>query len=258
LTMGSYTDALLKVLEIQSRVRNVHSLFNDFYPIAVVSDNTFEIFDVPPDMRAYEHIKSEPCPFPLPEGVRAAFPLECYNGRISAVITPDAFDTLEGYVLIMHEFVHCAQYNTCETGLKEQLNIYWHYKKINDYAWEINHPFPYTDQSFIDVFGRYLRSLSGGGREALNHRREFRQIVNEIDCEYILWQEWKEGYARFLENKIRNLLGAEENHFGSEPPYGRISFLESGSRFISVLDMLNPSITNAMDTLFTEMKKYAL
>lgn len=256
--MNLYADELSKVLEIQSRVRNIHPLFNDFYPVAVVSDNTFEIFDVRPDKGAYEYIKSEPCPFPLPEGVRAAFPLECYDGKISAVISPDAFDTLEGYIIVLHEFVHCAQFNDCEISLKEQLNIYRHYKKINDYAWEINHPFPYTDQSFTDLFGRYMSSLANGDDEALNRRMEFRQIMNETDCEYFLWQEWKEGFAKFLENKMRNFLGVEENHFGSEPPYGRISFYESGSRFISLLDKLNPSITNDMDSLYSEMKKYAL
>ena len=47
---------------------------------------------------------------PVPEGVRAAFPLECLDDRCACVVTPDAFESAEGLATIFHEFVHCRQY----------------------------------------------------------------------------------------------------------------------------------------------------
>ncbi|MEW6049180.1 MAG: hypothetical protein AB1609_22375, partial [Bacillota bacterium] len=53
------------------------------------------------------------------------------------------------------------------------------------------------------------------------------------DREYMIWQEWKEGYARLVENRLRRLWNLPENHAGGVPPFSRVSFYESGSLYIA-------------------------
>lgn len=254
---GTYIDKLSILIEIQKKIKTIQPVFDNYYPVTVVSNNNFEIFNVLSDKDEYEYIKSEPCPFPIPIGVRAAFPLDCYDNKMSAIVSSDVFDTQEGYVAILHEFVHCAQSMECEAELKDQLDITQEYRKKNDYMWELNHPFPYTNQSYIDFYSKYMDSfIECDYNKIMNLRQKFKSIIGIRDREYLLWQEWKEGLARFLENKIRNYLGIEENHYGSEMPFSRVSFYESGSRLISLIEKVNPNCINDMRGLFYEMKKY--
>ncbi len=75
---------------------------------------------------------------------------------MACVITADAFDTLEGYVLIFHFHI----------------------------------PIP---TSGILIAGS--------------------------------WKSWrKEGFARYIENKIRRKLELPENHYGADEPFNRIVF----------------------------------
>lgn len=244
------------LIELQNEVVDVHPIYNTHYPVTIVRDGSFYIYDVPVDHLRYQFIKSEPCTFPLPKFVRAAFPLSCYDNKASVIVTGDVFDNKEGYATVLHEFVHCAQIMDCEFELKHQLKIAQEYMRKNDHMWEINHPFPYTSPEFIELFTSYLDSLKSNEYvEVLNIRRQFEQIMDKNDVEYLLWQEWKEGLARFLENKIHNLVGNNENHYGSAMPYNRISFYESGSRYISLIERANPGAISDIKELFLIMKR---
>ena len=111
--------------------------------------------------------------------------------------------------------------------MKRQLGIAQEYARKNDHMWEINHSFPYTRPEFTALFTSYLDFLERNEYvRVLNIRRQFEEIMGKHDIEYLLWQEWKEGLARFLENKIHNLVGNNENHYGSSMPYNRISFMK--------------------------------
>lgn len=256
MSKNAYLDGLSQLLETQKKIRTVSSIFDNHYPVAIVVDNTFEVYDITLENDRYTFIKSAPCPFPIPQGVRAAFPLECYGERTSAVISPDAFDMQEGYVFILHEFVHCAQSMECESTLKDQLSIAREYKQKNDYMWEINHPFPYEQPTFEHLFTKYMDVLSAHNYQEIEHmRHQLSGVLSRFDFEYMLWQEWKEGFARFLENKIRNRLGIQENHRGVEMPFNRISFYESGSRLLTALEKKNSNIVNDMRKAFGEMAK---
>lgn len=250
---------LSTLLEIQGRIAAIHILFQRHYPVTIVSNGNFHVYDVVDEDEGYRFVTSAPCLYPLPQGLLAAFPLDCYDGKTSAVITPDAFDTLEGYVYILHEFVHCAQSLEGEDSLKYLLGIARSYKLINDYMWEINHPFPYESPEFIHLYTCYMDMLSTHQLPEIAHvRRQLSSVLGAKDFEYLLWQEWKEGFARFLENKIRTHLCMAENHYGSEMPYQRASFYESGSRFLSALEMENPDRIVDMKRLFYNMKDSAL
>jgi hypothetical protein len=255
LSKNLYYNEFAHLVEIQDSINTVHPIFSKYYPVAIVSDGVFEIYDINLDKREYQYIKSEPCQFLLPEGVRAAFPLESFDNKMSAIVSNDVFDTQDGYVAILHEFVHCAQFYQCEIELKNQMSIAQHYRMKNDYMWEINHFFPYTNQDVADMFSLYMTALSKNDyAAAINRRQQLNCALGLFDREYMLWQEWKEGLARFLENKIRNRLGLNENHCGREKPFDRVSFYESGSRLISLIEKADPQKIFDIRKLFYEMK----
>jgi hypothetical protein len=79
-------------------------------------------------------------PMPIPDGVRAAFLLESLNNCIACVVTSEVFDTLDGFVTIFHEFIHCQQFETCEAKLKGRLGIARKAQAAQDFMWELDHP----------------------------------------------------------------------------------------------------------------------
>ena len=252
---NDYSKQLHKLIEIQGSVKEIHPVLEDFYPVTLVEDNKFYIYDISKDHQKYEYVKSEPCPFPIPEGVRAAFPLEFYGNNMSAVVTSDVFESIQGYLTILHEFVHCAQGLSCENELKNQLNIAREYLKKNDYMWELNHPFPYDDQEFVRYYSLYMESLEACDyNNVIKLRKQFKGILRNEDLEYLLWQEWKEGFARYIENRINSKLGLPDNHYGNQAPFDRVSFYESGSRFISLLEQKDTNIIKDIKGLFHEVK----
>ncbi len=72
----------------------------------------------------------------------------------------------------------------------------------------------------------------------------------------MVWQEWKEGVARFIENLISRRLGFRENHYGAEKPFSRVSFYEGGARFIGFLSRDNKNLLVDIEGLFNRMMNY--
>jgi len=73
------------------------------------------------------------------------------------------------------------------------------------------------------------------------------------DYEYMVWQEWKEGFARFIENRIRRKLDLSENHDGREEPFDRVVFYEGGAGFLELLGIQDPRMTIEIDRFFETM-----
>jgi len=73
--------------------------------------------------REYRFQKKATEPFSIPKGIKASFPLSCYDGKPSCVVTREIFNSLKGYITIFHEFIHCSQMNTCEQKLKNTLLV---------------------------------------------------------------------------------------------------------------------------------------
>jgi hypothetical protein len=71
--------------------------------------------------------------------------------------------------------------------------------------WELNYPFPYASETFISK----TKELDNGYDIGTYHN-EMKTEINEKDFEYMIWQEWKEGYARYIENLIRERLGVNK------------------------------------------------
>jgi len=254
------TDSSLAVLmKIQNETTGVHQCLNKFYPVAVAFNDSLYIFDFDTRAVKYELIKIAAQPFPIPKGMQASFPLSIYDNKPCCVITPKTFSTAAGYATILHEFIHCCQFNSVETELKEKLEIVNIANENEDYSWEINHPFPYNDSVFINYFENYKDALQHDNlTNAKNLRLKLQEHLNKTDFEYLVWEEWKEGLARYVENKIREKLKLERNDYGKDKPYDRVAFYYSGELFIKHLCETNPELNDDMELLFEKMNNFQL
>ncbi|MDD8039054.1 MAG: hypothetical protein PHH18_07340 [Acidobacteriota bacterium] len=247
----SLAPKLQRIIEFQAEVGSLHPVLQKLHPVAVVDGDRFLIFDLDESKTGYRFLKEAPVPMPMPQGVRAAFPLEALDNRSACVVSPEVFDSVRGYVTIFHEFVHCRQWETVEPVLKERLSIYRRAVEAGDYMWELNYPFPYQNAEFAEDYPAALDRMDrGDGSEALRIRARLRDLLGPENYEYLCWQEWKEGFARYLENAMLRHLDMEENHGGLALPLTRVAFYEGGSRFISFLEGRENGLTLNLETLF--------
>jgi hypothetical protein len=57
------------------------------------------------------------------------------------------------------------------------------------------------------TYGEWLAALAGGQAGRADARRSFlRKGLTAAQWEYMTWQEWKEGLARYLENRLNARL----------------------------------------------------
>lgn len=252
--MLKYESGLQKIFEIQSKIEDIHPFLKKTFPVAIVEDNCFFVFDTDSSKKKYVLVKEAPTKMPIPKGVRAAFPLECYEGKAACVVSGEIFESLEGYVTIFHEFMHCYQWKNCEQKLKQKLGIARKAMEKKDFMWELNHPFPYQDNKFTEIYSLFLRALEECKTEdIIKYRGQLKQILSKHDFEYMVWQEWKEGFAHFVENQIRRRLELNENHYGKEKPFSRGSFYEGGAGFIEFLGNQEPELLIDIEKLFNKM-----
>ena len=248
---GKYNEGLQKIFEIQRKIKSIHPFLENLFPVVIVEENTFFIFDLDSSGNEYSFVKKAPTPMPIPKGIRAAFPLPSYEGKPCCIVSGDVFESLEGYAVIFHEFMHCNQFLICEERLKSNMEVA---KESGDPSWEVNYPFPYEDSTFTKIYSNFLKSLEQDDSKGINRYREkLKETLKKKDFEYMVWQEWKEGFARLIENRIRRKLGLEENHYGKEKPYNRITFYVGGSKFISFLTKQNPELRVDIENLFYKM-----
>lgn len=251
-----YTQQCQKLFEFQAQVVDVHPLLQKLYPIAIVADGQFHIFDVDAAGQTYTFVTQAPTPMPIPQGVRAAFPLDAYGGRPVCVVTDDVFDEPGGYVTIFHEFVHCYQWETCEPQLRDTLEIARAAQARGDMMWELTYAFPYAAPAFVEAYTAFLNAAARPqGDEIQERRARLSQILRKDDFEYMVWQEWKEGLARYLENRIKQRLGLPENHGGAEPPFNRVTFYEGGARWLALLASQEPAALLDIEKLFHKMNE---
>ena len=252
--MKDSLERINQLIPIHRKVAGINPALQSLYPVVIVDKNQLYIHDYDSDRDCYLLIKIIPAPMPIPKGVRAAFQLADYDGRIVCVVTPEVFDSLDGYVTILHEFVHCYQYETCEQDLKLQLDIARQAQEQDDFMWEIQHPFPYQAKTFTRTYARFLAAVSvGDAQDILKSRSELRAFLGRHDFEYLVWQEWKEGFARWVENRLQQVLGIPENKGGLEPPFSRTSFYAGGAAYIDYLSHQDPDFVRDLELLFSRM-----
>ena len=245
-----YTQQLQKVFTIQKKIQDIHPLLEKVFPIVIAKEGLFLIYDQKNQQDEYQLVKEVPTPWPIPGGVRAAFPLEEYDNRIVCVVTEDVFEEPAGYAVIFHEFIHCQQYETCEPDLKAALAIAQEAKANNDGMWEINYTFPYSNPEFVKLYEEFL---SAKERKIPTIRTELKKVLSPKDYEYMLWQEWKEGFARWMENQIRDSLGYPLSAGKVNAPFNRVSFYAGGELLINFLTQQTPELRFNLQSLFHQM-----
>lgn len=249
-----YSQSLKKLFEIQKKIVRIHPFLKKLYPVAIVEGDLFYVFDLDSSGRRYVLAKLAKPAMIVPEGIRAAFPLDFYDNKMACVVTGDVFDDPSGYVMIFHEFVHCAQTDCCENKLKSGLSVAQQAQAANDYMWELNHPFPYEDSDFSEIYTIFLEAAAEGDADKVLRCRTFlKEVLNTPDYEYMVWEEWKEGFARLIENRIRKKLELTENHGGTDLPYNRVAFYEGGARYISILFDEDKDLEKDIEALFHRM-----
>jgi len=252
--MTNYLEQINHLIPLHQEVAGINPALHRLYPIAVAEDDQLFIADTRAEQACYHFIKHIPTPMPVPKGVRAAFQLSDYGGRIACVVTPEVFNTLEGYVTILHEFVHCYQYETCEQELKDGLDVARQAQEQGDFMWEIQHPFPYTAEAFIRTYQGFLDAVRKSREfEVLRMREMLHAYLGVHDYEYMVWQEWKEGFARWVENAIRRELGFSQNTRGFEVPFNRVTFYAGGAAYIDFFQQTAPALVNDLPRLFDRM-----
>ncbi|MCL2558228.1 MAG: hypothetical protein FWE09_07090 [Treponema sp.] len=239
-----------KIFEIYEKINKLDKSLEQLYPIAIIEDNDFFVFDLNSSGKQYEYKMNFHSEMNLPNEILAAFPLEGYEWKMAAVVTPKAFDDIEGIAFIFHEFVHCFQYYHYEMEIKETLTIAKEAKEKHDFMWELNYPFPYDNEEFI----RKTMELNNG-YDIRKYHIEMKAILNDKEFEYMIWQEWKEGYARYIENMIREKIGLKKNNKILKPPFDRVCFYETGSNYINDLIKRDMELKNNLEKIFFRINK---
>ena len=253
----AYLVAVNGLIELHQKVSELNPALNKLYPVAIVENGQFLIYDWIPESGCYQMIKHAPIPMPIPVGIRAAFQLADYDGRIACVVTPEVFDSIDGAVTIFHEFVHCYQYETCEQDLKMQLDIAKKAQEVGDHMWEIEHPFPFQAETFIRSYTQFLDALTEANNiKAVGAREDLKAYLGVHDFEYLVWQEWKEGFARWVENRMQKHLSLPVKKGGRKLPYSRVLFYVGGAAFIDHLSQVDPQIVIDLKKLFEAMYQY--
>jgi hypothetical protein len=249
-----FSAGLNRIGEIHEKVRDLFKALNRLQPIAIAENDSFYIFDIDSSF-AYKFIKKIPCTFSIPMGIRAAMPLEGYDFKSVCVVTPDALESAEEAVIIFHEFIHCYQFQTIEMQLKKELEINEEEMKKNNFMWEISYKFPYENEKFVLYYTEFLNAIERKDKNGIKVSREsLKNTLTGKEYEYMVWEEWKEGYARYAENCMRSFFGFGLNNFGIEKPFSRITFYCGGSKYIEYLIEEGSSSKDDLELLYKFIK----
>ena len=229
-----FKEKLSDFVELKRRAEGISLSVEKYYPIAVALGSTFYVFDFNESFGRYEFVKKHTEEgMEFSDEIRAAFPLDFYGGKAACVVGKSAFDTAEEMVSLLHEFVHCYQYETCENEIKSTLLVYGKSLERRDMMWEINYPFPYNDGNFVREAEKLESAYNAGDQRAIAaFYTNLNAYLSREDYEYMIWQEFKEGYARYIENRIRGHLNFKLNEGDISKSFDRVMFYETGCRHI--------------------------
>ena len=217
------------ILPIWKEVNHLNAALNCLYPITIAFGDKLYVYDFDEIENKYTHIMTELSPVPLPtKRLRAAFPLDFYENKCSAVVNVDCFDNLSEIILLFHEFVHCFQFSTIEPDLRSSLRLNQISIDEGNMMWELNYKFPYDND---EVKGLLQLFLVNSSYDLVSLHQDLKLILSDIDYEYMIWQEWKEGYARYVENMLQRYFNVEINMLDRHSSLDRTVFYELGCRW---------------------------
>jgi len=244
-----------KIIEMYNEIKYIHISLEELYPITIIHNNNFFVFDLDDNGNKYElKLKME-----LPEFMSgdfsyllAAFPLDFYEMKASVVISNNILENPDNHIAIFHEFVHCFQWHNGELDIRRELLVEKQECEKNNFNWELDYPFPYNSEYFINKTIELSNSITY--ENMLQYHMDMKKYLQETEFEYMIWQEWKEGFARYVENLIRIKLEMEINTNELNPPFNRVHFYEIGSKYIKLFVNNENELGNNIKELFYRMK----
>lgn len=239
-----------KIPALQAAVRDLHPLFERLYPIGIVEEDRLLVYDVDPGRRSYRLVRNSVIPGPVFERTRTTVPLPDYGNRPVCVVTRDAFDSVDDCIAVLHEFVHCAQWEDCESELATALTMA--YKRVGQvHVWEARYRFGYDNDRLVYAYRHMLAALEAGDlATGLSWHADAVAALTSLDREFMLWHEWKEGFARWLENRARRRLGVRRNENGRFGAFGPEAFHAGGAELIQLLVRTEPQLANQFAGLY--------
>ena len=246
-----------EIIKMHDEIKNIHVSLEKLYPITVINNGYFYVFDINEISNRYEfRLKVE-----LPEymagdngNMLASFPLEFYELKASAVIGNNILENTENHITVFHEFVHCFQWHNGEPDIRRELLVEQQERAKGNYSWELNYPFPYNSEYYVNRTVELSNSFTY--ENMVQYHEDMKAGLQELEFEYMIWQEWKEGFARYVENLIRTKYGLEMVTTILSPPFDRRHFYEIGSRSIHLLINNNEGLSENITELYNRMKLY--
>lgn len=248
------TAKIQRLMDSKRRVDHIHPFLENTYPVAVVRNDSFYVYDAAGRDQRYRFILSAPSPLPVRGSIRASFPLDFYDRKAACIFTPDVFDGDDSVITLCHEFVHCGQWHNGEQKIRRALVFAGNTAQSDDPMWEINYPFPYKDKTFVTLYSRFFDALKRRDQAGITEcRTSLKEHLDPADYAYMVFQEWKEGLARYVENRVSRQLGKKEYTYGNKQPFGRISFYAGGAAYIEYLERRRPGIADTIVRLVNVM-----
>jgi hypothetical protein len=245
-----------EIIKLHKDIRDVHVSLKDLYPIAVVNNGYFFIFDINEIGTKYEFKQKAPSDMSDEIDWLASFTLEFYGMKPSAVIGKNILENSGNYPSIFHEFVHCFQWNNGEQNIRQGLTIQKQEMEKNNYSWELNYPFPYGDNYFIEkTIALNVFFAKDNYGSIVNFHKDMKTYLGETEFEYMIWQEWKEGFARYIENLVRTKLEVEQVTKVLVPPFDRTHFYMIGSKYIAMIINRENALSNDIEQLFYKIRQ---
>jgi hypothetical protein len=247
----AFMDDILKMHEM---VKNIHVSLKKLYPITVINNGCFFVFDISETGDKYEFKLKSETPMSISGDILASFSLDFYGMKPSAIISKNILENRNNYVFIFHEFVHCFQSENGEIEIRKKLSIEKQEMGKNNYSWEINFPFPFNNEYFVNKTIELSDFFENNDYEnVLNYYNDMKIYLQETEFEYMVWQGWKEGFARYIENLVRKELGMSLNTNMLRPPFNRVHFYAIGDKYIEMLIKDDEELKNDIVRLYHKM-----
>ena len=225
-----------EIIEMYKKIKNINISLSKLYPITVIKDNYFYVFDICIASEMYKFKMSSKCYMPVPEEILSAFSLDFYENKASVVISKNVLKDKTNLPIIFHEFVHCFQLENGEIILRNDLQIEKQEKEKGNFMWELNYSFPYESPYFIEKTIYFdISLLNKDIDKIMNYFKEMKTYLSITEYEYMIWQMWKEGFADYIENLLRDKLNLNLKSRELKQPFTRVLFYKLGSKYIELI-----------------------
>jgi len=76
-----YNSDLQEIFEVQDKIKDIHPFLGKVFPVAIVENDQFFVFDTDSSGRRYVFVKKAPTPMPVPKALEPLFNLNVTKTR---------------------------------------------------------------------------------------------------------------------------------------------------------------------------------